>query len=305
MARQNKIDVVSDAIILGAIPDLISLPGMLKASPVEVGGKRCLYIEASNESVDRQGEVILQKALSQSSDFYLRHGNVDLAHFSIMGPKAGIPNYLEYEIGKPLAVNVDGPRTFVKAELYSGESAMAHNAGMVWESLTRQNPPKRWYPSVGGAVLSKSVKIDLKTGDRIGVVDKVRWSNIGLTATPVNSEVPEVSAAPIGMFAKGLDAWVMVKSLDAGYGTDSATLTGGAALRTQSLYGAKSGPMNYFDLRNRLSGDLSQGEVENPTSATIQKHLRDKYGLADADAAECTDRFIGDLKGAIHKRAAA
>ena len=292
----------ADDTILGSVPDFISLPGMLKASPVEEGGKRYLYIEASNEKVDRQGEIVLQKALAESSDFYLRHGNVDLVHFSIMGPKAGIPNYMEYEIGKPVSVNVDGSRTFVKSELYSGNSAMAHNANMVWDSLTRQSPPKRWYPSVGGAVLSKSIKMDPKTGDRIGVVDKVRWSNIGLTSTPVNGEVPEVSTVPVGVFAKSLDAWVM-KGIEAGYGTDSASLAGGAALRTQSLYGAKDGKtISYFDLRERLSDDLHKGEVQNPTTQSINQHLRDKYGLDQDGAAECVDRFMGDLRSALSTR---
>jgi hypothetical protein len=289
----------SDEQILAAIPAYLCLPGLLKASPVQEDGERFLYIEASTETPDRQGEVILQKALVDSQDFYLRHGNIDLQHFTMLGPKQGISNYMEFEIGKPTAVKIDGPRTFVKAHLYSGDSAMARHADMVWDSLTKQSPAARWYPSVGGSVLSKSIRIDPTTKERVAVVDKVRWSNIGLTRTPVNVDVPEVSTAPIGIFAKSLDAIVMVKSLTAGYGTDSASLSGGGAMRKQSLYGAKGGgTINYFDIRERLAGDLKSGAVASPSSATIKNHLTAKYGLSDGDAHECVDRFMRDLHAA-------
>src|SRR6266403_963632 len=240
---------MNDAELLAAIPDYIGLGGLLKATPSQDGARRLLYMEASHEGdSDYENEIVLQKALHESSDYFMRHGNVDLEHYTLIGLKRGIPDYMTYEIGKPCEVSMQGKTTFVKAELYTGESPMAKSANLVWDSLTKQKPASRWYPSVGGSVLAKGVRIDPVTQQRIGVIEKVRWNNIGLTRTPVNKSVPEAQLTPIGGFAKGemaigvfaksLNAFVMAKTLTAGYGTDSATLTGGSSLREQSLYGA-------------------------------------------------------------------
>jgi hypothetical protein len=289
-----------DASLLASVPDFISVGGLLKASPQEDGGRRILYFEASNEDVDHQNEVVLQKALAESSEFYLRHGNVDLSHFSILGPKSGIPDYMTYEIGKPSAVQVNGKKTFVKAELYQGDSAMAKNANMVWDSLTKQRPPSSWFPSVGGSVLAKSVKIDPKTGEKVAVIERVRWNNVALDRQPVNKTVPQISLAPVGAFAKSLGGFVMIKGLEAGYGTDSATLTGGAALRKQSLDGRIH---SYWDFRNRLAADMQSGAAgKDPGARELIAHASNKFGLSQDESAEHVERFLRDLKTGLNKR---
>lgn len=264
------------------------------------GGGRFVFFEASNEDVDHQNEVVLQKALEQSADYYLRHGNIDLSHFSILGPKSGIPNYMEYEIGKPVAVRVDGKHTFVKAELYQGDSAMARNANMVWDSITKQNPPMRWYPSVGGAVLEKSVKFDPLTKSKVAVISRVRWNNTALDRCPVNRTVPEVSMAPVGAFAKSLGGFVLTKALEASHSTDVATLTGGGALGKQSLDGS---PANYFDFRNKLADAMrSQSFGANPGIKDLVDYSAKTFGLSRSEAAEWVERFLRDLKTGLNKR---
>lgn len=277
-----------DEMILGSVPDYISVGGLLKASPMEEGGKRVLFFEASNEDVDHQNEIVLQKALQDSADYYLRHGNIDLSHYSLLGPKSGIPNFMEFEIGKPIAVQVDGKRTFVKAELYQGDSPMARNAEMVWDSITKQNPPSRWYPSVGGSVLAKSVKLDPDTNNKVAVIEKVRWNNIALDRCPVNKSVPEVSTVPVGTFAKSLGGIVM----DVGYGTDSASLSGAGALRTQSL---DSHLMSYWDFRNSFSDLIRSGAVGDGIKTMVtaaQLHFDLPYGMAK----KFVEQFLLDLK---------
>jgi len=292
--------MLSDEQLLSSVPEHITVGGLLKASPSEEDGERILYFEASNEDVDHQNEVVLQKALSESSDYYLRHGNVDLSHFSLIGPKAGISNHLEYEVGRPLEVRVDGKRTMVKAQLYRGDSPMARNANMVWDSLTKQSPPARWYPSVGGSVLAKSVKIDPVTKNRVAVVEKVRWNNIALDRCPVNKSVGEVSTVPAGVFAKSLGGFVFGKALEAGYGADVAELEGGAALRKQSLLGA---PANYYDFRNRLADALRGGKAgKNPGVHTITDYAARAYGLPLHQAAEWVEHFVHDLKTGLKNR---
>lgn len=292
--------MVTDEQLLSSVPDFIDIGGMMKATPAEENGERLLYFEASNEDLDHQNEVVLQKALTDSSDYYLRHGNVDLSHYTIIGPKLGIPNHLEYEIGKPLEVRVEGKSTFVKAQLYRGESSMARNANMVWDSLTRQTPPARWYPSVGGAVLAKSVKVDPDSKARVAVIEKVRWGNIALDRQPVNKTVPEASVIPVGIFAKSLGGFVIAKALEAGYGSDSAALEGGAALRKQSLHGV---PINYFDFRNRLADALRGGKAgKNPGVHVITDFAARNFGLPLHQAAEWVERFMRDLKTGLKDR---
>lgn len=289
-----------DASLLASVPDFISVGGLLKASPQEDGGRRILYFEASNEDVDHQNEVVLQKALAESSDYYLRHGNVDLSHFSLLGPKAGIPDYMSYEIGKPSAVQVNGKKTFVKAELYQGESPMAKNANMVWDSLTKQRPASSWFPSVGGAVLAKSVRVDPTTGDKIALIERVRWSNVALDRQPVNKTVPQVSMAPVGTFAKALGGFILTKALEASYATDAATKTGGGALGAQSLDGR---PSSYWAFRDKLAADLRSGSIgKNPGSRELVAHAEKNFSLSSDEAAEWVERFMRDVKTGLNTR---
>ena len=298
--------MLSDAALLDASPDFVSVSSMLKATPFMDGGRRILYFEASNEGVDQQNEVIVAKALADSAQFYLRYGNVDLDHFTIIGAKVGIPNYPSYEIGRPIDVGQRGGSTFVKSEIFSGEGPMAEKANMVWDSLTRLNPPQRWYPSVGGAVLAKSIQIDPITKEERTVVGRVRWQNVGLSKTPVNQHVGSCATVPMGVFAKSLMADGMLnlsKALDSGgYGTDSATLSGGAALREQSL---DHGVKNYWDFRNKLAAGISGGRVtRNPRAADLATFATTEFGLSQDEAAGYVERFMRDLQSGLKKEKA-
>lgn len=291
---------MNDEQLLASVPDYMSVSTMLKATPSEEGGDRFLFFEASNEDVDHQNEVILQKALANSADYYLRHGNIDLGHYTILGPRSGVANFMEFEIGRPVAVQVDGKRTFVKAQLYSGSSPMARNADMVWSSLTQQNPPAVWYASVGGAVLSKSIKIDPVTKEKVAVVDSVRWNNTALDRCPVNKTVGAVSTVPIGTFAKSLNGFVITKALEASYATDAAMKTGGAALGMQSLDAGS--PHSYFSFRDMLARAIQSREAKIHTTDGLTAYSVKHFGLSPDEAAEWVDRFMGDLKSALQKR---
>jgi len=290
---------MDDQALLNACPEFISVGGLLKATPATEGDARIMYFEASNEDVDHQNEIVLQKALTDSAEYFKRHGNIDLSHFTLLGPKQGIPDYMTYEIGKPVDVRVGGKSTFVKAELYRGDSPMAKNANLVWDSVTKQRPASRWYPSVGGAVLSKSIQFNPDTKSNVAVVDKVRWSNIALDRTPVNRTVPVASLVPIGTFAKSLNGFIF-KTLTAGYGTDSVDLAGAAAMRKQSLDGATA---NYFDFRNKLAERMRDRSVgNNPGSAELVQYCAKNFGLSRDEAAEWVERFMRDIKTGLSRR---
>lgn len=272
----------------------LSFPGFLKAvTPKEEGGERFVYIEASNQARDLQGEIVLAKALRDSADYYLRYGNLDIDHKTQLGAAAD-PNYLLYEIGQPVDVKIDGESTWVKGRIYQGDRPAAAHANHFWDSITNLKPAKRWYPSVGGAIQARGVV------GNTPVVKKVRWTNIGFSATPVNPAVPQVSTVPFGALAKcwgpgGLD---LSKALEAGYGTDAATLTGGAALREESF---DHHPQNYWDFRDRLAGHLLEGQ-SGQKAEDLVAHSEEQYGLSKAHAAEWVERFLGDLRGALSKR---
>lgn len=293
---------MNDEALLGSVPDYVSVGGIFKATPHTEGSKRFVYFEASNEGLDQQGEVIVAKALRESSDYFLRYGNVDIDHVTKLGPKLGIPNYAMYEIGQPREVRQDGNRTFAKAEIYQGEDQMAEKANMFWDSLTKVSPPHRWYPSVGGQSLAKAIEVDPKTQGRKVVIKKLRWSNLGFSKTPVNQHVGTCATIPVGAFAKAMsaDGLDIAKALEAGYGTDSAALTGGAALRKQSLHGA---PVNYFDWRNQISKAMRDGRAgRNPGTAELVKFSAEAFGMGADQSAEYVERFVRDIAQGIKRR---
>lgn len=272
----------------------IIISDMLKATPSMEGTHRYVYMEASNEERDFEGERILAKAMSDAADYYRRYGNIDIDHITQIGPRIGIDDYHFYEIGVPVDVAFRDGRTFVKGEIYSGTSRSAKLANEFWRSLTEQSPPARWYPSVGGRVTGRE---DLNKS----VVTSVRWTNIGFSKTPVNSEVPTCTHIPYDIFKKswgpaGLD---LGKALEAGHGTDSAALTGGGALRQQSLHGA---PANYWDFRERVSGAVVDGRVKNPTARLIMEFAKADLGLDGDEAGKWIERFFADLRKDLRRK---
>ena len=285
-------------------PSFITLDAdLFKATPVADGDERYIYFEASNEGVDRQGERVLAKALAESASLYLQNGNVDLNHLSLL--RQGTREGVEAEIGFPVAVDISDKRSFVKAQLFKGTGALANNANMVWASLTELSPPKRWYPSIGGATLLKSLEVDPDTNQQVTVIKKVRWTNVALASAQINHHLGAVGTAPIGTFCKSLGCFVLEKALEAGYGTDSATLTGGAALRTQSLDCA---PVSYEDFEEHVARKLKRaknkkalaGRDGNFADVQILKSIADlavfSFGLQPVDALAMTARFMSDLK---------
>lgn len=298
----------TDDQLLAGIPEYLSIGSMLKATPQIDGGQRIVYFEASNEGVDQQDEVIAAKALGESAEYFKRYGNIDIDHYTLIGkPNAqmgrpGIPGCELYEIGRPIDVRQRDGTTFVKAEIYSGSGPAAQRANDFWSSITELNPPQRWYPSVGGAVMAKSIVEDSKTGLRKAVVSKVRWNNIGVSKTPVNQHVGTCATIPLGAFAKSWDAQGLdfAKALEAGYGTDSATLTGGGSMRIQSLDGAIH---SYFDFRNKLAEQMrSGGAGKNPGARQLVELAAKQFSMSQDKAAEWVERFMRDLKNGLNKR---
>ena len=91
---------------------------VIKARPLEANGRRIVDVECSNESVDYDGDVILQKALLDSAQSFIASGHLDIDHLSEFGSRLGISNPTFYIIGRPIEVRGEaGERTFVQGEI--------------------------------------------------------------------------------------------------------------------------------------------------------------------------------------------
>lgn len=280
--------------------DIIRMDMMLKAHAKAEGGRRYIFLEASNEGLDQTNEKIMAKALADSTEFFLKFGNIDIDHFTVIGQKLGmtLKEAKSYEIGRPVDVKIDGNTTFVKAQLYEGEGPMAENANMVWESMTQLNPPQRWYPSVGGAVLAKSVQVDPESQQKVTMVDKVRWSNIALSQTPVNQHLSTASLSPIGTLTKSMGGIVLSKALEASYCTDRAMLTGGGAFGVQSLDVGSNQPYSYYEFRDQLSVALISGAVSADYLTSedgLAQYCAANFSMSPSEASAWVHRFLSDI----------
>jgi len=274
----------------------------MKATPSVEGGDRIIYVEASKETKDQQGEIVLAKALKDSVEVFKKFGVLDLDHKSMpsIAAQYGIDRPEEWIIGQPIDVLFKGGTTIVKAQLRKGDSKLAEKANMVWEGLTKVSPPDRYYASVGGKVTGREVRFDPLTKAKVPVITGTRWNNLALSLTPVHGDLSPVSTTSTSTFAKSLGGFVMMKALEAGYGTDVANLTGGAALGRQSLDQA---PINYFDFRNRLADQMRHGAVgNNPGARELVDYCTKMFGLSRVDASEYVERFYRDLKTGLNKK---
>lgn len=251
-------------------PEFLSLSGLfLKADPAEESGKRVLYMVASNEATDLQGEKVLAQSLQDSAAHFLKYGNLDLDHRTMLPPRAPGENPYLWEIGRPVDVQFRANDTLVKAELYQGESEVAKNANMVWDSLTKISPAARWFPSVGGQILDRGTTLDPQTGDKVAVVKKVRWTNIGLSRTPVNQDVPPITTVPVAQFCK---SWT-----GSGWACQAAV------------------NQEYLGFRDELAKAISSGRVGARISA-LRSYSEGQLGLPRSRAVEWVERFLRDLQ---------
>lgn len=292
---------MNDTDLLATLPDFVSFGMLMKATPREESGKRIIYVEASKESKDQEGEIVLIKALRDSVEVFKKFGVLDLDHLSMpsVAAKNGITDPENWVIGQPIDVAFRGDTTIVKAQLRRGDSRLAERANKVWEGLTKVDPPDRYYASVGGAVTARAIRLDPLTKSKVPVITGTHWNNLALSLNPVHPDLGPATTSPIGIFTKSLGGWVM-KALEASHSTDSASLTGGGALRMQSL---DTGTFNYFDFRNKLAEDMRGGLVgDNPGARELVAYCTRTFGLSEYDAAEHVERFYRDLKTGLKNK---
>jgi len=171
----------------------VSVPVVIKA--VLEKGRRIVTVEASNESVDSEGDVILQKALLGSAKSFCDSGHLDIDHLSEIGHRIGIKNPEWYIVGRPLEAYDGGDgRTFVKGEIRQSDDGSfdpMRPYDMLWDGLT-STPPVVWYASIYGYP-HEDQTIDCKTGQCKGeseasryLIKGIDWTSLAFTRRPVN-----------------------------------------------------------------------------------------------------------------------
>jgi len=231
--------------------------GEVLVKGVEENGKWIVYLEASNELKDQDGETVDMGALEKAADYYLSHGILswDHQHKQEKDPEA--------IIGEPLEVKfTEDRKTLVKGWLYQ------HNdkAKKVWNNI--RSGAQKLGSSVGGGILQKA-------SDRI---KRVIWDEVAITHKPINDGTfGNVSVIPFAAFAKavsysegGTSLEEFVKALTAGSGVDAANFTGGRALAPESLQGSTVNIIHKDEL-DQLLGDMLKsimtGDIANTNDA--------------------------------------
>jgi hypothetical protein len=194
---------------------VMEMPCIIKASSRD--GRRIIELEASNESMDLEGDVILQSALLKSKESFLRYGALDIDHISEIGDRLSPPiyNMTDYVVGRPLEVNdLGNGRTGVVGEI-SKSSDSAAKCEELWRSLT-MNPPVQWRASIYGYPVMDEVRDCTQTACSHGatryLVSGIDWKSLALTRNPMNDKITGyarvVSAKSfIGSTQKASDWW--------------------------------------------------------------------------------------------------
>ncbi|MDR2701095.1 MAG: hypothetical protein LBB72_01530 [Spirochaetaceae bacterium] len=250
-------------------------------------GNYIFEVEASNEALDLQGQVVLQRALLDSKDHFLKNGIVSFDHLhKRRGADGEVISDPSMVIGEPVSIRTEGTRTFVKGKLYGNKKITQDIIELLKAGSTRVRA------SVGG-ILPKIVR-DAKTG--IEKITSVLWNDLALTVSPVNATV---SAA---YFAKSYDPAEFVKALTAGHGTNSAEHEGGRALipedvakPTQEVSETNAGYEELKDKIRSLIAAMNNGEIKDKNHAI--KYLINQ-GL-DIEQARAVVREISFAGGQI------
>lgn len=154
--------------------------------------RRLIEIEASSEQRDLEGDVILQEALLNSADSFIKNGHTDVDHLSEIGARYGIANPSSYIIGHPLEVtDLGNQRTGVVIEIMQsndGSTDIQKNKyDEFWDSLQKNT---RWMASVFGypihGLIDDCSEVACSHGATRYLIKGLDWRSIAVTKNPMN-----------------------------------------------------------------------------------------------------------------------
>ena len=164
-----------------------------------------IFIHASNEKIDAEGEVVMQKALEERREDFLTEGMVTYHH------KHCLPMGIRYIIGEPLDVDFRKDGTFIKARLYQKSDV----AQSLWKIL--QSGSTKVKASIGGR--EDFSKNEVREGKFVKVISKMKkWNEIALTFAPNNETLMPTQTTPFKVFQKAIkfegDEMILSKELN-------------------------------------------------------------------------------------------
>lgn len=240
-------------------------------------GNPIIVIEASNDNLDFQEERVLQDALMESKDYFLKNGVISYDHMHLPSEdnykKDPEWNEEKYILGHPVDAYMENGVVKVKAALYKS----VDRAKEIIKKLS--DGAKTVKASVGGRRPTKINKYDYNLMKDVPTIIKVLWDEVALTYKPVNQTLGPTILSPKEF----------VKSLTAGNSVDPGAMTGGNALQYQSVQGR--------GVVQSLLSDISFGEVEDSKEA-IARLMNNGYSEEQAKeiiGALINNNLIGDV----------
>lgn len=165
-------------------------PVVIKAK--EEGGKRTVEVQASDQSVDSEGDVVLQNALLASADSFVKSGHLDIDHLSEIGARVGIPDPTSYIVGRPVEVkDLGGKKTGVVGEIMRSKEGIFDTAknrfDAFWKSL-QSDPPVQWSASIYGypTEVDDCTSKSCPSGATRYVIKALDWRSLAFTRNPIN-----------------------------------------------------------------------------------------------------------------------
>lgn len=227
---------------------------------VEEGNDWMLYLEASNEHLDQDNEIIESGALRKAKDYYLGHGVISWDH------KHKIKDDPLYIIGDPLDVKFsqDG-RTLVKGRLYQ-HNRIARN---LWDNI--RSAARMLGASIGGNYLHKAA-------DR---VKRVLWDETAVTHKPINDlTYGSVQAMPFPEF---------MKAMMAGAGVNPEGFSGGRAMIPESMQGTD------HRVARAVVDELSRSVLDGIIKGKIESYEQLEDFVASRGHSDDTARKIASI----------
>ncbi len=172
----------------------ITLPiNLLLKADTPFEGERLVRMQVSSQEKDSENDVILQKALLASANYYVSYGNVDLDHMTLVGYKLQLPHVPQwYELGNPLeVVDLGNYKTEILWQCKRNPRGFDPENNVYdffWQSLFL-DPPTKWRASIAGPIHEVDDKVE---GHRY-VVEKMQWINTAVTKVPVNYNIEGIA----------------------------------------------------------------------------------------------------------------
>lgn len=213
-------------------------------------GNYIFEVEASNENLDLQKQIVLQRALLESKDNFLKYGVIsnDHQHRRTDANGASITDNSQI-IGEPMDIRTEGTSTYVVGKLYHSNEHAQEFIRLLKDGSTRVRA------SIGGIFAETEPDAEAENGK----VTHVLWNDLALTMMPVNNTVGHAE------FVRSMDSGEFVKALSAGHGTDHAAFSGGRAAVPEDAGGkaaeARDKESGEADALRELAGLIRSGGI--------------------------------------------